>query len=63
MALKPITVFVPDHAHKALRYMAVENETTMNRVILRAIDKHFPDLHVLERVRPAENQNSHERTE
>ena len=52
MALKPISVFVPEHAHRALRLYSFEHDTTMNRVILRAIDKHFPELHVLERNAP-----------
>jgi len=48
MELKPATVLIPANAHRALRIYALDNGTSLSRMILDALDSKFPSLRVLE---------------
>jgi hypothetical protein len=46
--LKKIEVYLPAHAHQALRIFAITEGKTASRVIVEAIDKAYPSLQVNE---------------
>ena len=40
-SIKRVTVMIPDDLHKYLKIYAVENDTTMNELILTAVKTHI----------------------
>jgi len=48
MEMKPVQIFLPAHAHQALRIFCITNGTTMARCIVEAIDAKYPTLRALE---------------
>ena len=48
MDIKPLQIYLPAHAHQALRIFAITEGKTASRVVLDAINKVYPSLRVNE---------------
>ena len=45
---KPVQFFLPPHAHLALRMYCLQAGTTMQRVVVEALNDKYPSLRALE---------------
>ena len=48
MDMRPLQIQIPAHSHMALRVFAIQNATTVTKLVLQAIDEKYPSLRVFE---------------
>jgi len=48
MEQKPVSILLPAHAHLALRMYCLQAGTTMQRVVVEALNDKYPSLRALE---------------
>ena len=55
MNYQPLSISLPQHAHRALKLAAVAQNTSMQRLILDALDFRYPALKVHAQTPPPDN--------